>query len=347
MGSKQSALGVAHPINPVQSHDKPMANIMDCKPVINIKPFGQCKSLANPTVAAATAAANGKLQKMPCIPVIASPWTGGKTSVSVKGQPALMDNCKLMCTWVGKIEIANAGQKTVSDGGQAGKNTKKDAAARQETDNTNTQPSPKSETPVVIAAEEAVTGGGQVPQKPKTGAKIAIGKIAKSGAIDAAGIAAGVGRGDAESIGAKKTDKADDIDEMTEMVESVEEIEEIEDIEDIEETEENIETWTWDHHTNNRIKKLHPKIQRAVIGFINEAEETLNIQLRVSEGFRTFKEQDDLYATGRTVNPRSKTVTLTGKNKKTFCPKSPQSVKNGDSRGAATGKALSICPILR
>ncbi|MDR2577714.1 MAG: DUF4280 domain-containing protein [Chitinispirillales bacterium] len=115
MGSAQPALGVTHPINPVCLHGRPMANIKDNKLVINITPFGKCKSLANPTVAAATTAANGKLQEMPCTPVIISSWTGGKNSVLVKGQPALMDNCKIKCEWgIGMIEITSAGQKTVS-----------------------------------------------------------------------------------------------------------------------------------------------------------------------------------------------------------------------------------------
>ena len=58
---------------------------------------------------------------------------------------------------------------------------------------------------------------------------------------------------------------------------------------------------TWDIVTNNRIKQLHPKIRCAVKNFINEVYNTMNIRLRVIDGFRSFSEQDNLYAQGRTT----------------------------------------------
>jgi hypothetical protein len=110
-GDNQSDLGVMHPVKDVNLCGEFMANIQDNKPMMNIQPFGQCQSMANPTVASATAANYGKLQPMPCIPNTTAPWMPGNMKVLVKGQPALMDDCKLMCMWAGMIEITQEGQK--------------------------------------------------------------------------------------------------------------------------------------------------------------------------------------------------------------------------------------------
>lgn len=91
----------------------PIANIMDNKPMVNILPFGMCQSLANPAVAAATAAALGVLTPMPCIPVTATPWTPGSPTVLVANMPALNNSSKLMCNWGGVISIINPGQMTI------------------------------------------------------------------------------------------------------------------------------------------------------------------------------------------------------------------------------------------
>lgn len=87
-------------------------NIMDNKPIANIPPFGMCQSLANPQVAAATAAALGVLTPLPCMPVIAAPWAPGAPTVLVSNQPALNNTSKLMCNWAGVISISNPGQQT-------------------------------------------------------------------------------------------------------------------------------------------------------------------------------------------------------------------------------------------
>ena len=91
----------------------PAANIMDNKPLVNIMPFGMCQSLANPTVAAATAAALGVLTPMPCVPVTPAPWIVGAPTALVGNMPTLNNTSKLMCVWGGVIQILNPGQMTV------------------------------------------------------------------------------------------------------------------------------------------------------------------------------------------------------------------------------------------
>jgi len=49
----------------------------------------------------------------------------------------------------------------------------------------------------------------------------------------------------------------------------------------------------------DRLAKLHPKAREVFKAFIEECEETHNITLRISQGLRTFAEQNALYAQGR------------------------------------------------
>lgn len=97
------------PVNKVLAEGPPAANIMDHKPMVNIMPFGMCSSPANPTVAAATAAALGVLTPMPCIPLIPAPWTPGAATVMIGGMPALDNISKCMCQWGGVIAVVNPG----------------------------------------------------------------------------------------------------------------------------------------------------------------------------------------------------------------------------------------------
>lgn len=91
----------------------PAANIMDNKPLVNVMPFGMCQSLANPTVAAATAAALGVLTPMPCVPVTPAPWVPGSPTVLLGNMPSLNNSSKLMCVWGGVIQIVSPGEFTV------------------------------------------------------------------------------------------------------------------------------------------------------------------------------------------------------------------------------------------
>ena len=110
-GAAPSSL-VVLPVNCVMT-GTPAATIMDNIPIANIPPFGVCSSMANPMVAAATAAALGVLTPMPCIPVTPAPWVVGAPTVLIGNFPALNDSSKLMCTWAGVIQIVMPGQFTV------------------------------------------------------------------------------------------------------------------------------------------------------------------------------------------------------------------------------------------
>lgn len=99
------------PINRVMT-GTPAANIMDNKPMVNIMPFGMCQSLANPMVAAATAAALGVLVPMPCIPMTMAPWMPGAPTVMLGNMPTLNNSSKLICMWGGVISINLPGQFT-------------------------------------------------------------------------------------------------------------------------------------------------------------------------------------------------------------------------------------------
>lgn len=103
---------VVMPINRVLTSSQPAATIMDHIPIANIVPFGMCMSPANPTVAAATAAALGVLTPMPCIPVVPAPWVPGSPTVLEGNMPVLNNTSQCMCTWGGVITITMPGQMT-------------------------------------------------------------------------------------------------------------------------------------------------------------------------------------------------------------------------------------------
>ncbi|OWP50118.1 DUF4280 domain-containing protein [Pseudomonas nitroreducens] len=109
-GIAPSVLNVL-PVNRTLTGGMPAANLQDHIPLLNILPFGMCTSLANPTVAAATAAALGVLTPMPCIPATAAPWIpGGPPTMLLGGVPALDANGTLICTWGGAIKVVFPGQ---------------------------------------------------------------------------------------------------------------------------------------------------------------------------------------------------------------------------------------------
>ena len=100
----------------VTAEGKPLAVIADAAPMVNVGSCGMCTSLANPQVAAATAAAMGVLTPQPCIPATTGSWIPNNTKVLVGGQPALTLGTSCMCAYGGKISVTNPGQVKVSAG---------------------------------------------------------------------------------------------------------------------------------------------------------------------------------------------------------------------------------------
>ena len=109
MGEKTAKLTVL-PNRTVFLCGQPMANISDHKSMVNLAPFGRCRSLGYPATAAATAAHHGHLTPMPCVHNTPIPWMNGKTDYIIKGQPALLKSCKCQCMWGGTISIIQDGQ---------------------------------------------------------------------------------------------------------------------------------------------------------------------------------------------------------------------------------------------
>ena len=102
---------VVLPTSQTTTSNQPAATIMEYAPLVNVLPFGMCMSLANPQVAAATAA-SGVLTPMPCIPATVAPWIPGSATVTIGGNPALNDASQCMCMWAGTIMVTNPGQAT-------------------------------------------------------------------------------------------------------------------------------------------------------------------------------------------------------------------------------------------
>lgn len=98
----------------VLAEGKPAATLFDMTGKVNISGFGMCTSLANPQVAAATAAALGVLTPQPCMFVSAAPWMTPKVMPLGKNIPCLCSDSRIMCTLgMGMISVMNPGQGKV------------------------------------------------------------------------------------------------------------------------------------------------------------------------------------------------------------------------------------------
>ena len=109
MGTSQAKLTVL-PTRTVFLTGKPQANISDHLSMVNLAPFGNCRSMGFPATASATAAAQGTLTPMPCMHNTPFPWMGGKNDYIIKGDPALLKSSTCQCMWGGTISLVTDGQ---------------------------------------------------------------------------------------------------------------------------------------------------------------------------------------------------------------------------------------------
>lgn len=109
MGTSPARLTVL-PVRTVFLTGQPMANISDHQSMVNLAPFGLCRSMGFPSTASATAANHGSLTPMPCMHNTPFPWMGGKNDYIVKGDPALLKSSTCSCMWGGTISIIDDGQ---------------------------------------------------------------------------------------------------------------------------------------------------------------------------------------------------------------------------------------------
>ena len=110
MGTNQAKLTVL-PTRTVYLTGQPMANISDHLTMVNLAPFGRCRSLGFPATASATAANYGSLTPMPCMHNTPLKWVGGKDDYKVRDDLALLKSSTCSCLWGGTISIVDDGQK--------------------------------------------------------------------------------------------------------------------------------------------------------------------------------------------------------------------------------------------
>lgn len=110
MGTSEARLTVL-PNRTVFLTGQPMANISDHLSMVNLAPFGRCRSLGFPSTASATAAHHGHLTPMPCMHNTPFPWMGGKNDYLIKGEPALLKSSTCSCMWGGTISLITDGQR--------------------------------------------------------------------------------------------------------------------------------------------------------------------------------------------------------------------------------------------
>jgi hypothetical protein len=101
-GTAPSILTVLPAID-ADADEQPAGTVVDHVPMVNVAPFGMCKTTANPQVAAAQGA------PQPCVPVLPAPWSPGASVVTVQDLKALSDDSRCDCAWTGSIEVTDPG----------------------------------------------------------------------------------------------------------------------------------------------------------------------------------------------------------------------------------------------
>lgn len=113
--------------------------VSDFKPYTNIQTFGGCSSAENPSVQALAESITKKVNSEPksfwekvmsifcktevkpdesfisecageCTPIIVSPWSNGKSTVSIEEMQPLLKRGKLTCQYGGEIRLISTGQ---------------------------------------------------------------------------------------------------------------------------------------------------------------------------------------------------------------------------------------------
>ena len=97
-----------------------IANVEDHKPMRNIEGFGQCGSMQNPAVVAATSAANGVLTMVKCVPPAFTEWKPGAEFIyqDVGGRQvrALTNDSKCKCAFGEEVEIVDPATELAVEG---------------------------------------------------------------------------------------------------------------------------------------------------------------------------------------------------------------------------------------
>lgn len=109
MGSSPGSLTATGP--KVKAGGQFVATVADVAPMKAVAPFGECKSLKNPAVAAKIAAKTGTTA--PCLPAPMGMWMPGCKKVKVSKIAALESGSTLSCAHQGTISVTNPGQQKV------------------------------------------------------------------------------------------------------------------------------------------------------------------------------------------------------------------------------------------